>query len=52
MKEYKEGEAAFWSGKPLMANAYLGGDPDSFRNWHRGWLFAQSVSTMGGTPEW
>lgn len=45
MKEYKEGEKAFWHGDgffscpyPMMTLEYT--------SWNLGWLYAQSVSFM------
>jgi len=44
MKEYREGDTAFWNGKKITDNPYIGGSADSFRNWRMGYLYAKSVS--------
>ena len=54
MDEYKEGQRAFWNGIAVEANPYTKDWlTDYLRKemWHRGWVFAQWVSTQGGTIE-
>lgn len=46
MREYNEGGQAFWNGKKITDNPYLGGSTENFRNWRLGFLYAQTVSRM------